>query len=87
MERRRFTREFKLEAVKLIKERGVSRVARNGDPGCLQLAVRGASSHRIRASLMRHARKPRRLRLSRTHEPSARSAPADSDTGRRNATA
>jgi transposase-like protein len=30
MERRKFTREFKLEAVRLIKDRGVSYVQANG---------------------------------------------------------
>ena len=34
MERRRFTREFKLEAVKLIKERGVGYVQAARDLGC-----------------------------------------------------
>ena len=29
MERRKFTREFKLEAVRLIKDRGVSRMRRH----------------------------------------------------------
>jgi transposase-like protein len=33
MERRKFTREFKLEAVKLIKERGVSYVQAARDTG------------------------------------------------------
>jgi transposase-like protein len=35
MERRKFTREFKLEAVRLIKDRGVSYVqASQHDDGC-----------------------------------------------------
>ena len=34
MERRTFTREFKLEAVKLIRERGVSYVQAAAGPGC-----------------------------------------------------
>ena len=33
MERRKFTREFKLEAVRLIKERGVSYVQASQDLG------------------------------------------------------
>ena len=33
MERRQFTREFKLEAVRLIKERGVSYAQASADPG------------------------------------------------------
>ena len=40
MERRRFTREFKLEAVKLIKERGVSYVQAAEDLGVHQLQLR-----------------------------------------------
>jgi transposase-like protein len=36
MERRRFTREFKLEAVKLIKERGVGYVQAARDLGVHQ---------------------------------------------------
>ena len=35
MERRKFTREFKLEAVRLIKQRGVSYVARHAGGGCV----------------------------------------------------
>jgi transposase len=34
MERRGFTREFKLEAVSLIKERGVSYAQASDDLGC-----------------------------------------------------
>ena len=34
MERRMFTREFKLEAVKLLKERGVSVAQASRDLGC-----------------------------------------------------
>ena len=34
MERRKFTREFKLEAVRLIKERGVSYAQAVAGPGC-----------------------------------------------------
>ena len=40
MERRRFTREFKLEAVKLIKERGVSYVQTSRDLGVHQSVLR-----------------------------------------------
>ena len=35
MERRRFTREFKLEAVRLIKERGVSFAQASHDLVCI----------------------------------------------------
>jgi transposase-like protein len=38
MERRQFTREFKLEAVRLIKERGVSYAQASKDLGVKQLA-------------------------------------------------
>ena len=34
MERRKFTREFKLEAVRLIKERGVSYAQASQNLGC-----------------------------------------------------
>ena len=44
MERRRFTREFKLEAVKLIKERGVGYVQAARDLGVHQSA--GAAGDR-----------------------------------------
>jgi transposase len=40
MERRRFTREFKLEAVKLIKERGVTYVQASRDLGVHQSVLR-----------------------------------------------
>ena len=40
MERRKFTREFKLEAVKLIKERGVSYVQAASDLGVQQSVMR-----------------------------------------------
>jgi transposase len=40
MERRKFTREFKLEAVKLIKERGVSYVQAAQDLGVHQSVLR-----------------------------------------------
>jgi transposase len=40
MERRRFTREFKLEAVKLIKERGVSYAQAARDLGVHQTQLR-----------------------------------------------
>ena len=40
MERRRFTREFKLEAVKLIQERGVSYVRAAEDLGVHQTQLR-----------------------------------------------
>jgi len=36
MERKRFTREFKLEAVKLVKQRGVSYVQASADLGVPQ---------------------------------------------------
>jgi len=36
MERRKFTREFKLEAVRLIKERGVSYVQASRDWACIR---------------------------------------------------
>jgi transposase-like protein len=39
MERRKFTREFKLEAVRLIKERGVSYVQASQDYLCLALML------------------------------------------------
>ena len=41
MERRRFTREFKLEAVRLIKERGVSYAQASQDLGVHQSQLRG----------------------------------------------
>jgi len=40
MERRRFTREFKLEAVKLVKERGVSVAQASQDLGVHQTQLR-----------------------------------------------
>ena len=40
MERRRFTREFKLEAVRLIKERGVSYAQASQDLGVHQSQLR-----------------------------------------------
>jgi transposase-like protein len=40
MERRKFTREFKLEAVKLIKERGVSYLQAARDLGVHESALR-----------------------------------------------
>jgi transposase len=40
MERRKFTREFKLEAVRLIKERGVSYAQASGDLGVHQSQLR-----------------------------------------------
>ena len=40
MERRKFTREFKLEAVKLIKERGVSVAQASRDWGVRQTVLR-----------------------------------------------
>jgi transposase-like protein len=40
MERRKFTREFKLEAVRLIKERGVSYTQASADPGVHQSQLR-----------------------------------------------
>ena len=36
MERRKFTREFKLEPVRLIKERGVSYAQVSQDLGCIR---------------------------------------------------
>jgi transposase-like protein len=36
MERRQFTREFKLKAVRLIKDRGVSYVRRHGICACIR---------------------------------------------------
>ena len=39
MERRKFTREFKLEAVRLIKERGVSYAQAAQDLECASVAV------------------------------------------------
>jgi transposase-like protein len=36
MERRKFTREFKLEAVRLIKDRGVSYVRRHRTWACIR---------------------------------------------------
>ncbi len=39
MERRKFTREFKLEAVRLIKERGVSYAQASHDLECASVAV------------------------------------------------
>jgi transposase-like protein len=36
MERRKFTREFKLEAVRLIKDRGVSYVQAHGTWACIR---------------------------------------------------
>ena len=41
MERRRFTREFKLEAVRLIKERGVSYAQASHDLSVHQSQLRG----------------------------------------------
>jgi transposase-like protein len=41
MERRKFTREFKLEAVRLIKERGVSYTQASEDLGVHQSQLRG----------------------------------------------
>ena len=41
MERRKFTREFKLEAVRLIKERGVSYAQASLDLGVHQSQLRG----------------------------------------------
>jgi transposase-like protein len=41
MERRKFTREFKLEAVRLIKERGVSYVQASQDLGVHVSQLRG----------------------------------------------
>ena len=41
MERRKFTREFKLEAVRLIKERGVSYTQASQDLGVHQSQLRG----------------------------------------------
>ena len=41
MERRKFTREFKLEAVRLIKERGVSYTQASHDLGVHQSQLRG----------------------------------------------
>ena len=41
MERRKFTREFKLEAVRLIKERGVSYTQASEDLGVHQTQLRG----------------------------------------------
>ena len=40
MERRKFTREFKLEAVKLIKERGVSYAQASADLGVAHSVLR-----------------------------------------------
>ena len=40
MERRKFTREFKLEAVRLIRERGVSVTQASGDLGVHQSQLR-----------------------------------------------
>lgn len=39
MERRRFTREFKLEAMKLIRDRGVSVCAGRARPGCASVGA------------------------------------------------
>ena len=41
MERRKFTRQFKLEAVRLIKDRGVSYVQAAQDLGVHQTQLRG----------------------------------------------
>jgi transposase-like protein len=41
MERRKFTREFKLEAVRLIRERGVSYTQASADLGVHQSQLRG----------------------------------------------
>src|SRR3984885_5353314 len=41
MERRKFTREFKLEAIRLIKERGVSYTQASEDLGVHQTQLRG----------------------------------------------
>ena len=41
MERRKFTREFKLEAVRLIKDRGVSYAQASQDLGVHQSQLRG----------------------------------------------
>jgi transposase-like protein len=48
MERRKFTREFKLEAVKLIKERGVSYVQAAQDLGVHQSVLRTSVSANCR---------------------------------------
>jgi transposase len=39
MERRKFAREFKLEAVRLIKDRGVSFAQASKDPECPRVAI------------------------------------------------
>ena len=43
MERRKFTREFKLEAVRLIKERGVSYVQASQDLGVWGRRLKGSN--------------------------------------------
>ena len=52
MERRQFTREFKLEAVRLIKQRGVSYAQASKDLGVhpTQLAIGGSSLRMIRST-------------------------------------
>ena len=47
MERRKFSREFKLEAIKLVKERGVSFAQVGRDLECRRRAPRHASGGRL----------------------------------------
>ena len=51
MERRRFTREFKLEAVRLIKERGVSYAQASYDLGVHQSQLRSWVNWRLIRSM------------------------------------
>ena len=53
MERRKFTREFKLEAVRLIKRRGVSYTQAAQDLGVHQTQLRGCGRRRC-PSVRRH---------------------------------
>ena len=69
MGRRVFTREFKLEAVKLVKERGVSvsQVAKDLDIGAGVIGrwVRESSSHRAQAFPGRGQMKPDDAEMAR----------------------
>jgi transposase len=56
MERRKFTREFKLEAVRLIRNRGVSDAQASYDPGRTPVAAAGVGQE---------VRSPEQLEITR----------------------
>jgi|SRR6266511_1395615 len=74
MERRKFTREFKLEAVRLIKDRGVSYVQASQDLGVHPTQL--GESHKLLAGRPHRARRADASSVTKSHSLGAPSAAA-----------